>query len=138
MSILWHFVSRCKKITIRPRLVKRRVFVSIISCKRNKNISADFIRGKVQGVGGGGGGAIKMVGSSIFSLSDMFICSYGQNPLFGSTIKIALNYSVKALKLLHQWPLGVFIWHCLLIFFRPSKVTEYVTSRVSGGEFRIK
>ena len=32
----------------------------------------------------------------------------------------------------------VFIWHCLFILFRPSKVTENVTSRVSGGEFRIK
>ena len=27
----------------------------------------------------------------------------------------------------------VFIWHCLLIFFRPSKVTEHVTSRASGS-----
>ena len=32
----------------------------------------------------------------------------------------------------------VFIWHCLLTFFRPSKVTEHVNSRVSGAEFRIK
>ena len=32
----------------------------------------------------------------------------------------------------------VFIWHCLIVFFCPIKVTEHVTSRVSGGEFSIK
>ena len=41
-----------------------------------------------------------------------------------------------------------FLWTCFYggcssdiassYFFRPSKVTEHVTSRVSGGEFRIK
>ena len=31
----------------------------------------------------------------------------------------------------------IFIWHCLLIFFRPSKVKEHVTSRVCWGDLKI-